>query len=153
MSSNISVDFIKAVSEELTTYMDNTIETLKQEIPELYDTQFKEAVDKVTLINDEPKHNEPQFLQKKINSKININETKKYTLDITIDTDNYDDTITMLTQDIGTGDGINEYVLNSFSVLFDLTSSGISKWYMNPTYNLKNFIHILNTKLSKGITI
>jgi len=120
---NMLDDFIQKNTEK-------TKESIGKSMVQSYNS-MRGSVEQATLINEERKAGEPGLLKQ------NIHTTASYTVDgnniiMTVEAANAMDAMTLKSQVLGTGEAPNQLVLNKFGVAPTKTTTGLSKWYMEP---------------------
>lgn len=106
-------------------------------IYDLYDNEYRKKFETAQIINEDPQINEPRSLNAKVNVILRQNNTDELEL-IAL---SKEDAITIKSQSLGTGYGISAEVLHKFNVGEPKSDENqLSKWYMDPTYNLQNFM-------------
>lgn len=106
-------------------------------IYDLYDNEYRKKFETAQIINEDPQVNEPRSLNAKVGVILrqnNINELELIAF-------SKEDAMTIKSQSLGTGYGISAEVLHKFNVGEPKSDENqLSKWYMDPTYNLQNFM-------------
>lgn len=106
-------------------------------IYDLYDNEYRKKFATAQIINEDPQVNEPRSLNAKVGVILrqnNINELELIAF-------SKEDAMTIKSQSLGTGYGISAEVLHKFNVGEPKSDENqLSKWYMDPTYNLQNFM-------------
>lgn len=106
-------------------------------IYDLYDNEYRKKFATAQIINEDPQVNEPRSLNAKVGVILrqnNINELELIAF-------SKEDAMTIKSQSLGTGYGISAEVLHKFNVGEpESDENQLSKWYMDPTYNLQNFM-------------
>lgn len=134
-------DFNKKVNIFMSTVLKQaerqTAINTKDAIYDLYDNEYRKKFETAQIINEDPQVNEPRSLNAKVGVILrqnNINELELIAF-------SKEDAMTIYSQSLGTGYGISAEVLHKFNVGEPKSDENqLSKWYMDPTYNLQNFM-------------
>lgn len=106
-------------------------------IYDLYDNEYRKKFETAQIINEDPQVNEPRSL----NAKVGVILRQNNTDELELIAFSKEDAITIKSQSLGTGYGISAEVLHKFNVGEPKSDENqLSKWYMDPTYNLQNFM-------------
>lgn len=106
-------------------------------IYDLYDNEYRKKFETAQIINEDPQVNEPRSL----NAKVGVILRQNNIDELELIAFSKEDAITIKSQSLGTGYGISAEVLHKFNVGEPKSDENqLSKWYMNPTYNLQNFM-------------
>lgn len=134
-------DFNKKVNVFMSTVLKQaerqTVLNTTDAIYDLYDNEYRKKFATAQIINEDPQVNEPRSLNAKVGVILrqnNINELELIAF-------SKEDAMTIKSQSLGTGYGISAEVLHKFNVGEPKSDENqLSKWYMDPTYNLQNFM-------------
>jgi len=134
-------DFNKKVNIFMSTVLKQaerqTVINTTDAIYDLYDNEYRKKFATAQIINEDPQVNEPRSLNAKVGVILrqnNINELELIAF-------SKEDAMTIKSQSLGTGYGISAEVLHKFNVGEpESDENQLSKWYMDPTYNLQNFM-------------
>jgi hypothetical protein len=134
-------DFNKKVNVFMSTVLKQaerqTVINTTDAIYDLYDNEYRKKFETAQIINEDPQVNEPRSLNAKVGVILrqnNINELELIAF-------SKEDAMTIKSQSLGTGYGISAEVLHKFNVGEPKSDENqLSKWYMDPTYNLQNFM-------------
>lgn len=134
-------DFNKKVNIFMSTVLKQaerqTVLNTTDAIYDLYDNEYRKKFETAQIINEDPQVNEPRSLNAKVGVILrqnNINELELIAF-------SKEDAMTIYSQSLGTGYGISAEVLHKFNVGEPKSDENqLSKWYMDPTYNLQNFM-------------
>lgn len=134
-------DFNKKVNIFMSTVLKQaerqTVINTTDAIYDLYDNEYRKKFATAQIINEDPQVNEPRSLNAKVGVILrqnNINELELIAF-------SKEDAMTIKSQSLGTGYGISAEVLHKFNVGEPKSDENqLSKWYMDPTYNLQNFM-------------
>lgn len=106
-------------------------------IYDLYDNEYRKKFETAQIINEDPQVNEPRSL----NAKVGVILRQNNTNELELIAFSKEDAMTIKSQSLGTGYGISAEVLHKFNVGEPKSDENqLSKWYMDPTYNLQNFM-------------
>lgn len=106
-------------------------------IYDLYDNEYRKKFATAQIINEDPQVNEPRSL----NAKVGVILRQNITDELELIAFSKEDAMTIKSQSLGTGYGISAEVLHKFNVGEPKSDENqLSKWYMDPTYNLQNFM-------------
>ena len=106
-------------------------------IYDLYDNEYRKKFETAQIINEDPQVNEP----KSLNAKVGVILRQNNTNELELIAFSKEDAMTIKSQSLGTGYGISAEVLHKFNVGEPKSDENqLSKWYMDPTYNLQNFM-------------
>lgn len=106
-------------------------------IYDLYDNEYRKKFETAQIINEDPQVNEPRSL----NAKVGVILRQNITDELELIAFSKEDAMTIYSQSLGTGYGISAEVLHKFNVGEPKSDENqLSKWYMDPTYNLQNFM-------------
>lgn len=106
-------------------------------IYDLYDNEYRKKFETAQIINEDPQVNEPRSL----NAKVGVILRQNNTDELELIAFSKEDAMTIKSQSLGTGYGISAEVLHKFNVGEPKSDENqLSKWYMDPTYNLQNFM-------------
>ena len=134
-------DFNKKVNVFMSTVLKQaerqTVLNTADAIYDLYDNEYRKKFETAQIINEDPQVNEPRSL----NAKVGVILRQNNTDELELIAFSKEDAITIKSQSLGTGYGISAEVLHKFNVGEPKSDENqLSKWYMNPTYNLQNFM-------------
>lgn len=134
-------DFNKKVNVFMSTVLKQaerqTVLNTADAIYDLYDNEYRKKFETAQIINEDPQVNEPRSL----NAKVGVILRQNNTDELELIAFSKEDAITIKSQSLGTGYGISAEVLHKFNVGEPKSDENqLSKWYMDPTYNLQNFM-------------
>lgn len=134
-------DFNKKVNVFMSTVLKQaerqTVLNTADAIYDLYDNEYRKKFETAQIINEDPQVNEPRSL----NAKVGVILRQNNIDELELIAFSKEDAITIKSQSLGTGYGISAEVLHKFNVGEPKSDENqLSKWYMNPTYNLQNFM-------------
>lgn len=116
-------------------------------IHDLYDNEYRKKFETAQIINEDPQVNEPRSL----NAKVGVILRQNNTDELELIASSKEDAITIKSQSLGTGYGISAEVLHKFNVGEPKSDENqLSKWYMDPTYNLQNFMKQIKELTGNG---
>lgn len=134
-------DFNKKVNVFMSTVLKQaerqTVINTTDAIYDLYDNEYRKKFETAQIINEDPQVNEPRSL----NAKVGVILRQNITDELELIAFSKEDAMTIKSQSLGTGYGISAEVLHKFNVGEPKSDENqLSKWYMDPTYNLQNFM-------------
>lgn len=134
-------DFNKKVNIFMSTVLKQaerqTVINTTDAIYDLYDNEYRKKFETAQIINEDPQVNEPRSL----NAKVGVILRQNNTNELELIAFSKEDAMTIYSQSLGTGYGISAEVLHKFNVGEPKSDENqLSKWYMDPTYNLQNFM-------------
>jgi hypothetical protein len=134
-------DFNKKVNVFMSTVLKQaerqTVINTTDAIYDLYDNEYRKKFETAQIINEDPQVNEPRSL----NAKVGVILRQNNTNELELIAFSKEDAMTIKSQSLGTGYGISAEVLHKFNVGEPKSDENqLSKWYMDPTYNLQNFM-------------
>lgn len=134
-------DFNKKVNVFMSTVLKQaerqTVLNTADAIYDLYDNEYRKKFETAQIINEDPQVNEPRSL----NAKVDVILRQNNTNELELIAFSKEDAMTIKSQSLGTGYGISAEVLHKFNVGEPKSDENqLSKWYMDPTYNLQNFM-------------
>ncbi len=134
-------DFNKKVNVFMSTVLKQaerqTVLNTADAIYDLYDNEYRKKFETAQIINEDPQVNEPRSL----NAKVGVILRQNNTNELELIAFSKEDAMTIKSQSLGTGYGISAEVLHKFNVGEPKSDENqLSKWYMDPTYNLQNFM-------------
>ena len=144
-------DFNKKVNVFMSTVLKQaerqTVLNTADAIYDLYDNEYRKKFETAQIINEDPQVNEPRSL----NAKVGVILRQNNTDELELIAFSKEDAITIKSQSLGTGYGISAEVLHKFNVGEPKSDENqLSKWYMDPTYNLQNFMKQIKELTGNG---